>query len=338
MILTPGELNRRAQLYEQLAATIAAGVPLMKALEMAGRNRSVRGSRKTILQLLGHLNEGLTFSDSMLRVKGWLPEFDVTLLSVGEQSGRLDATFRQLARYYAARAKIIRDTIAGLVIPGATFCVFLLIFPLHLLVDCAWGFFNSNYSQCVPFLVEKLEAYGGFIGLIFLLVFACQGRHGEPWRALLESVTRWIPILRRALKCFALTRLTSALDALTSAGVSMAKSWDLAAAASGSPRLKREILKWTPEFESGLTPAEMVGQISYFPEIFTNLYATGEMSGKMDETLPHLQTYFEEEGLRALQLFNRLLVGVLYGTLMIIMAYVIIHFWLNYYGNLLNSI
>jgi type II secretory pathway component PulF len=337
MIVTPWELNRRAQLYEQLASMIAAGVPLMKALEMAGRSPAIRASRKVIPVLIGHLQEGCTFADSMVKVKGWLPEFDVALLSVGEQTGRLDESFKLLARYYASRAKIIRDTIAGLAITMVTLHVFLLVFPLGFLIGFAKGVMDSNLSECVPFIIEKLVLFGGMYGTVLLLIFACQGKRGEGWRALIESFFHMIPLLRTAVKYLALARLAAALGALTNAGVPVVKSWELAAAACGSPRLKREVLKWTPQIESGLTPAEMVGQISYFPEVFTNLYHTAEMSGKLDETLVRLHAYFEDEGFRTLRLFTRILNGVIYGTVVILVAFNIIHFWMNYYGNLLND-
>lgn len=336
MIVTPVELNRRAQFYEQLASMIAAGVPLLQALEMASRSNAFRGSHKTIRELIGHLQEGLSFSDSMVKIKGWLPEFDIALLSVGEQSGRLDATFKLLARYYASRAKIIRDTIVSMLFTLLTLHVFLLIFPIGLWVAFVMGFMHNHYSDCVPFITEKLIVFGGLYGTVFLLIFACQGRHGERWRAFVESIVRMIPMLRTAIKYFALARLAAALDALTNAGVPVIQSWEMAAAACGSPRLKREILQWTPQLETGMTPAEMVAQIGYFPELFSNLYTTGETSGKLDETLSRLHTYYEEEGFRALQLFTRVLNGLLYCAVVVLVAFGVIRFWTNYYGNLLN--
>ncbi len=337
MIVTPWELNRRAQLYEQLASMIAAGVPLMNALEMAGRSPAVRGSRKIIPLLIRHLQQGYTFAESMVKIKGWLPEFDVALLSVGEQTGRLDESFKLLARYYASRAKIIRDTIAGLAITMVTLHVFLLVFPLGFLIGLAKGIMDSNFSECIPFIVEKLVVFGGLYGTVLFLTFACQGKHGEGWRGFVESIFHMIPILRTAVKYLAIARLASALGALTNAGVPVVKSWELSAAACGSPKLKRQVLQWTPQIESGLTPAEMVGQIGYFPEVFNNLYHTAEISGKLDETLVRLHTYFEEEGFRALQLFTRILNGVIYGSVVVLVAYNVIHFWMNYYGGLLNG-
>lgn len=337
-MVTPGQLARRAQLYDQLAAIIAAGVPLMQALEMASRNRSLRGSQKTILALLGHLREGFTFADSMKKVSGWLPEFDIALLSVGEESGRLDTAFKQLGRYYATRAKIIRDTIKGLIVTVMTLNVFLLVFPIGLLISLAQGVVDGQFEKCLPFIFEKLIVFGVIYGTVFLAIFACQGNRGETWRGLMENIFNFIPLLRTALKYLAIARLAAALDALLSAGVSVIKAWELAAAASGSTRLKREVAAWTPQLESGVTPADMVNQIRYFPEMFTNLYSSAEISGKHDETLRRLHAYFEEEGFSTLQWFTRVMNGIIYGGIAALVAFNIIRFWVNYYGGLMQTI
>src|SRR6476661_2641756 len=111
LIVTPGQLNRRSELYYQLGSAIGAGVPLLEALQMASSNPTMGGSQKTLTQLSEHLQSGLSFSESMTLVQGWLPEFDIALLAAGEQSGRLDASFKLLSTYYATRATIIRDTL-----------------------------------------------------------------------------------------------------------------------------------------------------------------------------------------------------------------------------------
>ena len=337
-MVTPGQLNRRAQLYDQLGSMIAAGVPLVQALQMASKNRAIRTSQKTILELIGHLQEGHTFSDSMAKVQGWMPEFDTALLSVGEQSGRLDTSFKLLGRYYASRAKLIRDTISGSVITVATLHVFLLICPLGFLISFVLGIINNNFAQCLPFIIEKFVVFGALYGGVGFLIFASQGNRGERWRALVESLFSMVPLLRTAVKYLALARLASALEALTNAGVSVIKSWELAGSASGSPRLKRELLAWAPQLETGMTPADMVNQISYFPEMFRNLYSTAEISGKLDETLVRLHNYYEEEGFRTLQLFTRILTGIIYGTMALIVAIFVIRFYVGMFNSVLNSV
>ena len=352
-MVTPGQLNRRAALFEQLAAMISAGVPLTKAMEMAGRNRSAGVSTKVIQQITHYLQEGHTFTDAMQLVSGqkrgvdvtlkpiktyWLADFDIALLSAGEESGRLDATFRLLARYYASRAKIIRDTISGLIITIITLHVFLIILPLPYFVAFFWGLVNGQYAAGIPYLVWLVVVFGGLYGAVWFVAFMCQGNRGEGVRRTVEAVFGIVPILRTAIKYLVVARLSMALDALLNSGVPMIRAWEMAVAASGSPSLKREVLRWTPEMETGTTPADMVGQIAYFPEIFVQLYQSGEISGKLDESLTRLHTYFEEEGFRKLQTFCRILNMVIYFSIAIMVGVFVIHFWMHYYGDMLNNI
>jgi type II secretory pathway component PulF len=337
LIVTPGQLKRRAELYHQLGSMLSAGIPLLKALEMTSVNSTVRASRPTILRLIQYMNGGLTFSDSMTQVQSWMPEFDIALLSVGEQSGRLDSSFKLLSEYYDMRSRIIRDTISDLMVSMATLHVFLLVFPLGYLISFAQGIMNNNHSQCVPFLLEKLVAFGSLYTLIFLMVFAGQGGRGKTWRSIMEAIFEMVPVLRTAQKYLVLSRLTAAMEALVSAGVSIISGWELAAAASGSPRLQRIIAGWKPQFVSGTTPSELISRTGYFPEMFANLYHTGEVSGQLDTTLDRLQAYYREEGFRTLRVFTRILNGTIYGGVAAMVAYYVITFWTNYYGNLLNS-
>ena len=336
-MVTPGQLKQRSELYYQLGSMITAGVPLIRALEMVAANPEVRVSRKTISGLIHWLKSGLTFGDSMIKVQGWLPEFDIALLSVGEKSGRLDESFKLLSVYYASRATIISDTIAGLLTTGATLHVFLLIFPLGYFTEFVMGLMNNEYSRCVPFLVEKAVVFGALYGGVVFLIFACQGKRGEGWRALMEALAQMIPLLGKAQRFLVLSRLSAALEALISAGVSIVNAWELATTAAGSPRLRRLTADWQTKIESGITPGELVTATGFFPEMFVNLYNTGEQSGQLDDTLKRLQNYYQDEGFRKLRLFTRVMNGTIYGLVVLLVAFNIIKFYAGYVNSALQA-
>ena len=337
MIVTPSQLTKRAELYHQLGSTISAGVPLLSALEMVSKAPGIGVPRRTVLELIQQIHAGHTFSESLLRSEGWIPAFDIALISAGEQAGRLDGSFKLLATYYSTRARLLRDMIAKMMVTAATFHVFLLIFPLSYLIEFAQGIFNGRYSMCVPFLIEKAIVFGSLYGFIFFLLYAGQGQRSETWRIVIESFTHMVPILRTGLRYLALARLSAALEALIASGVSIINSWELAAAASGSPLLHRQIVTWKRPMENGVTPSELVSKSSFFPEMYANLYHTGEESGQLDDTLHRLQLYYQEEGFRVLQMFTRILNAVLYGMVVLLVAYNVIRFWVNYYGGILNA-
>ena len=311
---------------------ITAGVPLMQALESAGKNASLRSSRKHISLLLEHMRNGLTFSDAMLRVQGFLPDFDTALLSAGEQSGKLEYSFKSLGEYYTSRATIFSETISNLAIAALNLHVFLFIFPLSLLIALVMGIINNQYYMCIPFIIEKVIIYGALWGIIIFFIFACQGKRGERWRAFLEYLNQAVPLLRTALKYLVLYRFTTALDALNNSGISIIKALPMAASASGSPHLKKSIATWPANLESGTTPAELIKQEYYFPEMFANLYHTGEISGHLDDSVKRLRTYYYDEGIRLLRMFMRIFSRGIYFLIAIMIAYNVITFYMHYFG------
>jgi type IV pilus assembly protein PilC len=325
-IVTPRQFAQRAEFYLQLAQLTSAGIGVLRALEQLKRNPPARSFREPIQRLLDGLTQGNTFAESLQKMGAWLPEFDIALIDAGERSGRLDACFRLLADYYNDRARLAKQMIAQLIYPVglvhfAAF-VFLIILP----------FAASQFNASLIFLFAKaLLVLSPLYLVTFFLICATQGSHGEKWRALIETFTRPIPILGTARRFLALARLAAALEALISAGVNIIEAWDLAAAASGSPALRLAVQKWKPEFVAGRTPAEVVRECREFPEMFANLYSSGEVSGKLDETLKRLYAYYQEEGSHKLQAFAQWTPRLVYLLVAVFIAYKVISFYSGYF-------
>jgi type II secretory pathway component PulF len=164
--------------------------------------------------------------------------------------------------------------------------------------------------------------------------FALQSRHGENWRARFESLLRPVPLLGTARRCLALSRLAAALEALISAGVNVVEAWNLAALASGSPAFRRAVAAWKPSLDAGQTPAELVRDCPLFPETFANLYASGEVSGKLDDSLRHLHRVYNEEGARKLHAFAQWTPRLVYLLVALMIAYKVVQFWLGYFNQI----
>ena len=220
---------------------------------------------------------------------GWLPEFDIALIDAGERSGRLDACFRLLAEYYTDQARLTKQLISQLLYPVGLVhfaaLVFLIIIP----------FANSQFNASLLLLLLKAALVLSPLYLITaVIVYATQSRHGESWRALVESLMRLIPLIGKARHYLALARFSAALEALISAGVNVIQAWDLAARASGSPAIMHAVAAMKPGVLAGETPGEAIRKHSIFPAVFANVYASGEISGKLDETLKRLYVNYQK--------------------------------------------
>ena len=328
LIITPGQLSRRADFYHQLAQLTGAGLGLIQALQQVRNHPPARSYRLPVNAVIEDIAAGCTLTDALQRRGQWLPTFDLSLLQAGEHSGRLDMCFRLLSDYYTERARLARQMIGDLAYPA-----FLLHFAVFILPFAQ--FFTSG--DWVRYLAQTLGVLLPLYALVGLMIYAAQSRHGETWRAFLESVLHPIPVLGQARRYLALARLAASLEALLSAGVTIIEAWELAGKASGSPALFRTVLAWRPLVDGGQTPAEAVNASGCFPELFASQYATGEVSGQLDDALRRLHMYYREEGSRKLQAVSRWVPRAVYLGIVFVIAYRIVAFYTNYFSMVRNA-
>ncbi len=333
LIVTPKLLAQRAELYQQLSSLLSAGVGMLQALELLHRSPPSRAFRQPLSETRNRIQEGYTFSESIAMQSDWIPTFDLALIQAGEKAGRLAECCRLLAGYYEERAQLIRRVLGDLAYPLLIVHLAVLIFPTSQLTGLLQNLSPLQFIQAkIAFL---LPAYAA----ICALVFAGQAKRAEPFRAAVERLLGMVPLIGTARRHLALARLSAALEALISAGVTVIEAWELAASASGSPAILHTVRRWRQHLESGETPSELLANSPAFPELFSNLYATGELSGQLDETLRRLHRHYQEEGSRKLHLIARWAPLLVYLGVMFVIAYQIISFWSGYYrdvGDVLN--
>jgi len=222
---------------------------------------------------------------------------------------------------------MVKQTISDLLYPIFTLHMAIVVFPF---ID----FFKTG--NLVRFIFTLLAVLVPMYGAVFFMIYACQGRRGENWRAGLERIFRLVPVFGTARQDLALSRLAAALEALLNAGVPIIGAWELAATASGSPAIRRLVQTWRPRLDSGSTPSELVSESDQFPTVFNNLYHTGEISGKLDETLTRLHTLYLEEGIRRMRLVARWGPQIVYFAVAIYVGIRIVGFYMGYF-NMLND-
>ncbi len=304
---------------------LGAGMGVLQALDQLSKNPPSRSFRPRLVAVKEDLDQGSTFTEALRRRGDWLPSFDLALLEAGERSGRVDACCHLLAEYYRERAQMMRKVASDLAYPFFLVHAAVFLFPFPAL-------FVSG--DILGYLTQALGILLPLYGAVALLVYACQGRHGEWWRSTLEQIFGMIPVLGPARRSLAIARLSAALEALVNAGVSILNAWELAGTASGSPALRREILRWRPRLESGETPAEILRTSSSFPEIFSNLYATAEVTGTVDTTLKRLFHYYQDEATVKMRALAEWTPRLIYIGIMLIIAARILSFYTGYFNQI----
>lgn len=323
LTFTPGQLTRRSQFYRQLGQLLAAGITLVSAMEMLSRKLPDRSYREPIHRILAEIQQGNTFTEALQSLGKWTPAFDLAMIHAGESSGRLDVIFRLLANYYAERAAMVRQMIADLAYP-----VFLFHFAIMTFGFIAWVQHGTTLQVIAMTLGILLPIYA----IVILIVYMSQSRRGETWRAVFETVLHPIPMLGTARHSIALARLAAALEALINAGVRIIEAWTIAASASGSPAIIRTVASWKHDLATGRTPAEMVSGSRQFPEVFSNLYHSGEVSGQLDESLRRLHDYYLNDGNSKMRFVSQWVPRMIYLGVALLIAFKVVSFYTGYFN------
>lgn len=328
LIITPGHLSRLAEYYHQLGTMLTAGMTLVQALDQIQNSPPAGFLRLPTQRVLASLRQGYTFTEAMARLGKWLPSFDLALLKSGELGGRLDTSCKILAAYYNDRAQMARQVLSDLALPLFIVhaAIFLGAFPAF--------FLGGSLRQ---FLAQTLGVLAPFYLIFLVLTWACQSRRSATWRAIIERLLHYVPILGKARRHLALAGLARALEALLNAGVPIGEAWSIAAEASASPAIERAVRGFSARLQAGETPSELLRRRGEFPPMFTNLYATGEISGTLDDALKRLFEYYQDDAARKMKALAEWTPRVIYLIIVLVLALQIISFWTNYYQSILGQ-
>ena len=133
-----------ARFTRTLGTLVQSGVPILDGLRITARTAGNKVVEKAVLQCRAAVTEGKTLAEP-LRVSGVFPPMVTQMISVGEQTGALDAMLSKIADFYDDEVDTAVSTLTsllepimivflGVVVGGLVVAMFLPIFKLVTLV------------------------------------------------------------------------------------------------------------------------------------------------------------------------------------------------------------
>jgi len=323
----------------QLATAYDAGIPIVQSLALvSGMERHPR-AREVLRTMEADVRDGGTLAEAARRQRAYLPEMLVTLLGVGETGGRLDVMLRDLAQYYEDRLEMRRKTLSALTLPLLQLVAawFLGTFALGLVRNLDFSstraFSLGNYFQsylwfqAAALLVAAAAATAG-------ILLARAGLFGHVWGRVAYSV--W-PVSALAQR-FALARFFRTFALLIASGLPVQRCIEQAAAASGNAYVADDLVRAVPYVMQGASLVEAFGASRVLTPTAREMLAVGETSGRLDHTLHKVAEYHMNEATHALAVLARVARVAITLLVGLVIGYIVISFYTNYYGGMLNSI
>lgn len=288
----------------QLSTMVTAGLPLTESLsilEQQGKPAMV----KVIAELLKDIEGGSTFASALGKFPKHFGQVYTQLVKAGETAGVLDEVLQRLAENMEKDKEFKAKTKGALIYPAIVMVamgvvgVVMMVVVVPKLTEM-YQDFGAELPAPTQFLIDSsnffVRTWYLMIALVGAGIFAlkkwAKTRKGAIELAKLQFK---IPIYGQLKRKVILTELTRTTALLLTAGISLLQVLEIVADASDSVLYQEELKEAAKKVEKGVPLAQTVSDSELFPMILSQMVAVGEETGKLDEVLLKLSTYFQSE-------------------------------------------
>ena len=300
--VSTAELVRFSQ---HLAAMLTSGGGLLRALEMFHEESRNKVMRRTLEAILKRLGEGGSLSIAMQEHPTVFSPLFVSVVEVGENTGRLGPALEQMAdmleKGQEARQKVIRT----MMYPAAIILLALVTMSVLMLVAIPpmLKVFSSMGAD-VPLITRISVASFRLIRENFLtiLVGAVVGAVALALVRRIPRVRYWMdalqaksPILGTVVVASELSRLARTISLLLEAGVPLDTALRLAITGCGNQVLRRAFSEAEESLVSGHGLTAALKRYPIIPKTFVELVMIGEESNSLQRAMKDTSATYQKQ-------------------------------------------
>ncbi len=319
-----------ALMTRQLATLTRCGLPLDEATGTVARQSEKPRLKSLLLGVRSKIMEGHTLADSLGSYSHVFSDLYRATVAAGESSGHLDSVLERLADYTESkhqlnqRIKLAMFYPAILTVMAFTIVIGLLTYVVPQIV----GVFD-NTGQELPGITQALIGASDFIrenflillGLIVAMVMAFISMNKNPvTREKIHLIQLKMPVVSKLVRGVNTARFTRTLSILVASSVSLLEAMRIASQVLSNIPMQRAVTEATEKVKEGASLAKSLEQSGYFPPMMSNLIASGEVSGNLEEMLERASENQEKE----LEGLISTIMGMLEPMLILIMGGVVL--------------
>lgn len=298
-------LSDLAQMTRQLSSMITAGLTLTEAIAVLQNQTEKEIMSKTLGDIQSDVEGGSSFSTALSRHPKVFKPVYIAMIKAAEEAGLLDKVLARLAdnleKEKAFKGKIVGALIyPGIVIGGIIAVASIMMFFVLPTIKALYRDLGVKLPLPTQVVLSVSDFIGGswflVLGLLVILIFGFVSyRRTDLGERQLDSLSLRLPIFGKLRREIILTEMARTLGLLIGAGTPIIAALNITVQTLGSIWYKDSLNVITKKVEKGVSLGEALSQDSRFPAILTQMSRVGETTGKLDETLLKVSSYFETE-------------------------------------------
>ena len=289
----------------QMYALMRSGVPILRAINGMADSTTSEKLKAALITVSDQLEGGYTLSTAMNQHPKIFPPLFISLIHVGENTGKLDDAFAKLASYFDREQETRKRIKSALRYPSfVLIAIVIAMVILNIFVVPTFANMFTKLGADLPVATKILIASSDFFlnywpHLLIGCVFAFFGiRHyvqtdkGRYWW---DKRKVKLPIVGSIIERSILSRFSHSFAIVLRAGVPMTSGLNLVSDAVDNSYMKEKILTMRKSIESGESLLRSAVSSKLFTSLVLQMVAVGEETGRVDELLEEVGEYYERE-------------------------------------------
>jgi type II secretory pathway component PulF len=318
---------------EQLALLLGAGMTLDEALQILVRRMKHPKLHSLAKGLHQALVEGRSLSQALKEYPRIFEPLYVNMVAAGEASGTLSDILKRLVTYLAD-VKQLRDRVQqALVYPAVLVVVGILMVTLFMtvMVPKLMKFFTDTNQELPPATRLLMAVHGAFthywwlgLGVGVLAFFGMRSWTSTSSGRKQWDAIRWrIPGYGGVIRHRYYAQAARTLGTLILNGVTLVRGLELIEDIAGNAFVLERMKLVQRAVVDGVALSNAFTQQNLFPELFVDMLAVGEQSGRLGETLNNIADVYDRELDKQVKIISTLIPPLVMVGIAIVVGFVV---------------
>ncbi|WP_456296610.1 type II secretion system F family protein [Vibrio sp. AK197] len=289
----------------QLYSLTKAGVPLLRAIKGLSQNSDHKTLKAALEDVSQELANGRSLSSSLQMHSNVFSSLFVSMVNVGENTGRLDQALLQLANYYQQEVETRKRIKTAMRYPSFVISfVAIAVAVLNLKVIPQFANMFQRFGVDLPLPTRILIATSDFFVNYWAFIVALLVGSWFAFRAWLKTANgreRWdkarlrMPIVGSIVNRAQLARFSRTFSLMLTAGVPLNQSLSLSAEALDNQYLENRLQEMKSAIEAGSTVSTTATNTGIFTPLVLQMISVGEETGQIDQLLLEVADFYDRE-------------------------------------------
>nr|WP_252732241.1 type II secretion system F family protein [Paraglaciecola arctica] len=289
----------------QMYSLAKSGIPILRAVKGLADTTGSKRMAMALDDVADQLERGRTLSTALNKHDQVFGRLFVSIVHVGENTGKLDEAFLQLS-FYLEREQETRKQIKA-----AT------RYPMFVLMAIVIAMVIMN-MVVIPIFAEMFVSFGAELPLMTRILLATSNFFITKWPFLVVGITvgiyllvrylrtetgryKWdktklkLPIVGSIFERTLLGRFARSFSMMLVSGVPLTSALNLVAEAVNNAYMAECILNMRKNIEKGENLSRVASSSKLFTPLVLQMISVGEETGRVDELLAEVAEFYERE-------------------------------------------